>query len=482
MPVVRMPNGDKIRFPDDMPREQIRDVIAAKFPEETAHLTKGRGGWTDPVKQGFAFGFSDEIEGAIGGVGRTFQGGEFGEGYSEARDSARENLEGYRDDHPIASTALEIAGAIPTALIGGGFGLAGKGLAAALKGGAIAGTAYGAGTAEGGLPERALGAGIGAAIGTAGGAVTFGAGRLVQQMIQKGIARRAVQAVSGSKEIRKAGDDLIKQAKKGHGKIPAEDFKSAVSRMNRQAVDDIAIPENQPKSIAMLQKLQEFLEGDVPLERLYAMRRAILNAKRGADGNMARRMVGEIDDVIARAVHPDAKKLQQGISTNARGKRARIIEKAISRADNAKAGFQRGMQAELGELLDSEKKLRGFSKTEKYLIKKMHDGGFIAELARRADNAGNTVATGVAGVIGDWWGLLAAPVILGLIRKLNNEGARQAADLLRATIANGKALKLPPPKPVNMGIAPMVAGGQSGRATNLLTNEWRPKVERHEAP
>lgn len=34
-----MPNGDKVSFPDDMPKEQIRDLIAKKFPTETAKLS-----------------------------------------------------------------------------------------------------------------------------------------------------------------------------------------------------------------------------------------------------------------------------------------------------------------------------------------------------------------------------------------------------------------------------------------------------------
>jgi hypothetical protein len=33
MPVVKMPNGDQVSFPDEMPKEQIRDLIASKFPE-----------------------------------------------------------------------------------------------------------------------------------------------------------------------------------------------------------------------------------------------------------------------------------------------------------------------------------------------------------------------------------------------------------------------------------------------------------------
>jgi hypothetical protein len=30
---VRMPDGAVVRFPDDMPREQVRDMIATKFPQ-----------------------------------------------------------------------------------------------------------------------------------------------------------------------------------------------------------------------------------------------------------------------------------------------------------------------------------------------------------------------------------------------------------------------------------------------------------------
>lgn len=33
MPVVKMPNGDLVRFPDDMPKEEIKAKIASKFPE-----------------------------------------------------------------------------------------------------------------------------------------------------------------------------------------------------------------------------------------------------------------------------------------------------------------------------------------------------------------------------------------------------------------------------------------------------------------
>ena len=33
MPIIRMPDGQKVRFPDDMSKEQIRGMIASKFPD-----------------------------------------------------------------------------------------------------------------------------------------------------------------------------------------------------------------------------------------------------------------------------------------------------------------------------------------------------------------------------------------------------------------------------------------------------------------
>ena len=36
MPKIRMPDGVIVAFPDDMPKEQIRSLIASKFPDAVA--------------------------------------------------------------------------------------------------------------------------------------------------------------------------------------------------------------------------------------------------------------------------------------------------------------------------------------------------------------------------------------------------------------------------------------------------------------
>ena len=43
MPIVTMPDGARVNFPDDMPSEQIKSLISSKFPQETASLSPQAG-------------------------------------------------------------------------------------------------------------------------------------------------------------------------------------------------------------------------------------------------------------------------------------------------------------------------------------------------------------------------------------------------------------------------------------------------------
>lgn len=48
MPIVEMPNGDRVEFPDDMPKEQIRSMIAKKFPDAVPQASKQAEGKKEP--------------------------------------------------------------------------------------------------------------------------------------------------------------------------------------------------------------------------------------------------------------------------------------------------------------------------------------------------------------------------------------------------------------------------------------------------
>lgn len=150
MPEIRMPDGQVVAFPDDMPKEQIKGMIASKFPQETKQydISTGKAALFG-FGQGMTGGLSDEIASAESGIPL--------EEYTNLLNQADEQ-------HGIAYPAGEMAGALAGLLTGGrllGSGV--KSMAPVLteKGGALAGknfaTKVGTGAAIGGASGGAYG-------------------------------------------------------------------------------------------------------------------------------------------------------------------------------------------------------------------------------------------------------------------------------------------------------------------------------------
>lgn len=191
-----------------------RRALAANNPESAKRLidaARAAESSRAPFRagaQGALFGFSDEAIAAatnpLSLAGMVF-GGE-GQSFKERLASERKRLEDYRRDYPIESVAAELGGAVVPAfaasVLSGGTAapvaaesLMARALAAAprlAKEGAIMGGLYGAGTAEGGLLDRGIGAGVGAAggaiLGPLAGAATYPAAALTSRAVD--VARR----------------------------------------------------------------------------------------------------------------------------------------------------------------------------------------------------------------------------------------------------------------------------------------------------
>lgn len=226
MPDVKMPDGNIVSFPDDMPISEIKSLISTKYPEAMPEEKKtGLAGvgqkvgdvW-EGVKQGTTFGFGDEAQAAIAagmvkGYG-ALTGDEYtpsyGEIYQQSLGELRNELGQARERSPYLTTGGEITGAVlsPVAtakalpqLARGVTGFAkAKPISAGLGLGAVQGGLYGAGTSEGGAGEVALGALQGAGTGAVAGGVIGGASRGLGYLTQKALnkhSRQAQQAISG---------------------------------------------------------------------------------------------------------------------------------------------------------------------------------------------------------------------------------------------------------------------------------------------
>jgi len=218
---VRMPNGDIVSFPDDMPKEQIRGLIQQKFPEladkspqnaiqETAPQQSIPKTILDQSMQGATLGFGDELTSALAaGVVAPMTGQKFGDVYKQGQELSKSQLAAQQEQNPVTSLAAGLGGGLLTGVAGAstraGSAVSGgvssgllpkaKGLAARAgnlfsKGligggaGATTGAIYGAGTAEEGKRQEGAksGAILGGSIGAAIPLATAGGGALVSAL------------------------------------------------------------------------------------------------------------------------------------------------------------------------------------------------------------------------------------------------------------------------------------------------------------
>jgi len=193
--------------------------------------------------QGTALGFGDELEGLGRGVMSYFRNDKpFGQAVSKGIDQARAENELYQRARPYSATALQVAGGVPTGLLGIGRAavMRGAGLVPRIiqsaKEGAKFGFAGGFGRGEGGLTDQgdvdamagiqsrglsgAVGAGTGAAV---------GAGVPVVGDLSRGAMNLVGKVAPGSQVKRQAGTLMRRGMDDDQITVPA--IREALSRM-----------------------------------------------------------------------------------------------------------------------------------------------------------------------------------------------------------------------------------------------------------
>lgn len=196
MPIVAMPDGKRVNFPDTMGKDEIRSIILRKYPnlskdsnrldpqimkaaqeskQSDADFLKG-------LYQGGTFGFGDELLSAgLGAYEAATTDKSFGRAYDEYLSDARKLNKEREERSPIASLGGEVVGSIGIAIAATPLKFAewlqkGNRLQKIAKTGATAagsGALYGFGSGEGGFtPRTESGLTTGAISGLAGGALS----------------------------------------------------------------------------------------------------------------------------------------------------------------------------------------------------------------------------------------------------------------------------------------------------------------------
>ncbi len=395
MPVVKMPDGTSVRFPDDMPREQIRDMIASKFPDavpqaapapQTAAQPEGRGVFrrVDDAVRGAAdmltFGMSDEISAGLGSL--TGIGGEQG-GYDANLAAQRE-----RDSQGgVERFGGQVAGALMLP------GAAARSIPQAFKQGAAVGGAYGFGSGEGGAIERGKNAAISAGIGgAAGGALRAGANAIGNRA-----AAKAIPSI----------DDLRSTSQAGYGAAEAAGVIVRPEGMRKVAietVDDLAgfgyHPQLQPRIGTILKEMERLGNTNTTYKGLDTLRKMVgqvAASPEPAERAMAVRIIQRLDDytgnlspddVITGNAGQAATGIRQGRENWARMRRAEMVDTAKVKAERRAAStgtggnLQNALKQNVRGILDSPKRSRGMTSAELAMADNVV-GGTKAENALR---------------------------------------------------------------------------------------------------
>lgn len=236
MPNIKMPNGDVVAFPDDMPREQIREMIATKFPEVSPQPEAKKPSLMERAKSSVQAFFGGAGQGATMGTSDELaalaQGGDYEANLAQNQAKLAQAQENHGVAYPVGEAAGAIVGALtgvgalsklaPTAVktVGKAFGknTATRTLGAA-DAGALSGAAYGYGTGVGENEERLENAQTGAVVGGIAGP----AGAAVARPLESLAARAA--RIFQKKPVEQAIQGPVGLSGRPNSQIPAlQDF------------------------------------------------------------------------------------------------------------------------------------------------------------------------------------------------------------------------------------------------------------------
>lgn len=367
MPVVAMPDGTQVAFPDDMPAENIRGLISQKFPDamsqaksklaeglragknndqeiyQTAAFRSNQGvpasGPTDAAISGATGGFSDEVSAAARApIDMATRGEGFDEAYQHNLAAERDRLAQYRKQSPVASTAAELAGTLAVPL----------GKAGAIKTGLAQGAIFGAGNSEGDLAQRATDAAVGGLTGAALSGVVAGVGRAIS-----GKAPSAAPSIEELKAAAKQG--YQSDAIRGLEVSPKALSDAAIGI--RAKLDDAGFDEViGTKAHAILKRLEAVPEGStVTGGNLHSLQKALgkaagsIDPQEKAAASMALRELNDVlESLPASAVRKGSAEdfstvMREANANYAAAQQAGNIDKKLIQAETRAAAANSGM-------------------------------------------------------------------------------------------------------------------------------------------
>lgn len=491
MPIVKMPDGTQVRFPDNMPAEEIRGMIQSRFPDAGKQfnpIEAAQGG----LMQGMTFGFNDEIQAGMmtpiemGLDLVTGKGWNPGRSFNQALDKTRGTDAMMQEQQPSAHMAGNIAGGV-----GSGVGLAKGGVtlmnaakptvaSMASRGaveGAIYGGLHGAGT---GTDDK-----IGDALKAAGaGAVTGGFLGALGGMIA---GRSTTGAVPTVEDLKAQAGVLYDQARANGAVAPQQATLALDQTMKGIATAEGLITptgrvnSSYPKINSVLNTFEDFANGTMDVAQAQAVRKVLSDAAKSTEPG-ERRIATMMLEQFDQFLDPMAPEIGVANQIYSRAKKGELIEQAIELAGSragqfSGSGFENALRTEFRGLQRQiiKGQLRGLSQPEIDAINRVADGGPLENALRMVGKLAPTgvVSMGMGGgvpfMIGNAVGGPAMGAVAGAGTMAAGMGARTAATKLTAANARQAVVAAlmagQPRTTANPAISPVVQALIAGGGT-----------------
>lgn len=433
MPQVRMPDGAVVAFPDDMPSEQIRGLIAQKFPQVA-------GG--QPQQPTFDERFAASEQAPLPNAP------EMEKGLMESAPIARGQFlpfskntktgEVFFDTDAGIAKTIKDAFTLPGDVASGRTQLPSSDASVP---GSISDEEPGSQEAT----ARVLGLSL-VATPTSAASRTGAAGAVPRSKVR-------IQEVD---DLRSAANAAYKVADESGIVFKPQRYSAVVdditSTLSKEGVDRTL----HPGATAALARLEELKGQPVTLQSMETMRRIAQDAAGSnspGERRLAQIMIGKIDEFVSGAGRDDVlvsganprealKALFDGRALWSKVKKAETIEELVERAANrapqfSGSGLENAIRTEFRSLAQNKGRMRQFSKEEQAAIKRVARGGPVENIARMVGKFAPTgvvssVLSGGAGAaVGGPVGAVALPAIGLGARNVATRTTKRNVDAVR---------------------------------------------------
>lgn len=431
MPIITMPDGANVQFPDDMPADQIKSMIAQKFPQEVGGLQSAAAPTVAPAD-------GDIVRSTLFPVSRNRKTGE----YSFDSDAG-------------------LLGAIKKAINLPSDVLSGKFVTAPEQPGVLTEIDVARERAN----QEAL---IGRTLDLAMLASPMSAGSRTAVSAAAAGVKGAKPALPEIETIKQAAHSAYKVADDAGIVVSPQSVRPVFDDIARTAITDGLDPTLHPAAWATLKRLGELKNEPLALSSIDTIRQIAKDAaasRTPGESRIASRMIDKIDDfvrgisekdVVVSATNPEigTKALFEARALWQAARKSEAVEGLVERAADragqfSGSGFENALRTEFRQFVMNKKNLRGYADDEIAALKKVARGGAIDNAARALGKFAPTgvvssvLSGGTGAAFGGPAGAVALPAAGFLARQYATKRTMNNVDAVRSLVRGAQERELP---------------------------------------